>query len=242
MEKNERLTFLIEHLKRKGFEHTSLRVLLLLDHAFSLYFSSFLKSLKCKTLHAGRSKTTAIDVLKTYEDKIDMKRFILKEKREKTLLLLEKEEEENEEENLQEEEIQSQEMSDKMEMNDAFFNKQQEIDDFGLDMEENDNFHMDLSQNADNYNNFDHSNLPSQSDAEAKEDNIISTHIDKYVHIYEHLPPFPPSHTFRRTIVKDKPQITPESLKKRIEESLRAEKNLFKMVGVNGFVNFLYQQ
>lgn len=70
---------------------------------------------------------------------------------------------------------------------------------------------------------------------------IISTQIDKYVHIYEHLPPFPPSHTFRRTITKDHIEYTCENLKKRIEESLKAEKNLLKMMNISKYVNFLYQ-
>lgn len=70
----------------------------------------------------------------------------------------------------------------------------------------------------------------------------ISTQIEKYVHIYDHLPPFPPSHTFRKTIIKEQKVSSCDNLKKRMEESLRAEKNLFRMMEVNNFVNFLYQK
>ncbi|KRH91818.1 hypothetical protein M153_23473000584, partial [Pseudoloma neurophilia] len=116
------------------------------------------------------------------------------------------------------------------------------------DQETEKSFHMEHSSEKDEIkveNDYDRS-FENKSDqtlikSEESKKYLIATPIDKYVHIYEHLPSFPPSHTFRRTITKESVDYSCEKLKKRIEESLRAENNLFKMMRGRNFINFLYQ-
>lgn len=75
-------------------------------------------------------------------------------------------------------------------------------------------------------------------------DNGIASKIDKYIYIYEFMPNFPPTHTFKRSYIKEvKRNYKPEMLKIRLEQSMQAEKNLVKMMKLSKnlpkYVNFM---
>lgn len=75
----------------------------------------------------------------------------------------------------------------------------------------------------------------------------LSTYLERYIHIYEFMPNFPPTHTFRNTFCKNKEKENiPEQVKKRLEQSLKTEKNLFKIIKASGkmpkFINYLYSK
>ncbi|KAK6090827.1 hypothetical protein P3W45_000072 [Vairimorpha bombi] len=75
----------------------------------------------------------------------------------------------------------------------------------------------------------------------------LSTYLERYIHIYEFMPPFPPTHTFRQTYLKNKEKEDKSQLvKTRLEQSLRSEKNLLKLIKGSGslpsFINYLYKK
>lgn len=75
----------------------------------------------------------------------------------------------------------------------------------------------------------------------------LSTYLERYIHIYEFMPPFPPTHTFRQTYLKNKEKEDKSQLvKSRLEQSLRSERNLLKLIKGSGslpsFVNYLYKK
>lgn len=74
----------------------------------------------------------------------------------------------------------------------------------------------------------------------------LATRVEKYIHIYDFMPNFPPIHTFRMTAVKpmnSKYQST--KVKNRLEQSLSSEGNMVKLIKSSGtmpkFINFLYK-
>ncbi|CAD26035.1 hypothetical protein [Encephalitozoon cuniculi GB-M1] len=74
----------------------------------------------------------------------------------------------------------------------------------------------------------------------------LSSSIEKYIHIYDFMPSFPPTHAFRQTIVKASSKSSKSvNVKNRLEQSLRTEGNLLKLIKASGslppFVNFLYR-
>ncbi|ADM12613.1 uncharacterized protein Eint_111130 [Encephalitozoon intestinalis ATCC 50506] len=74
----------------------------------------------------------------------------------------------------------------------------------------------------------------------------LASSIEKYIHIYDFMPSFPPIHAFRQTIVKAGNKGSKSmNVKNRLEQSLRTEGNLLKLIKASGslppFVNFLYK-
>lgn len=74
----------------------------------------------------------------------------------------------------------------------------------------------------------------------------ITTKVEKYIHIYDFMPNFPPIHTFRMTSIRpanNKHQST--KVKNRLEQSLSSEGNMVKLIKSSGtmpkFINFLYK-
>lgn len=75
-------------------------------------------------------------------------------------------------------------------------------------------------------------------------DSLLGTTIDRYVHVYDFMPKFPPAHTFRKSFAKEsEEEEKSKNIKRRLEESLIAENNLVKMMDasndVPSFVNFM---
>lgn len=72
--------------------------------------------------------------------------------------------------------------------------------------------------------------------------NEIASKIDRYIHIYEFMPEFPPTHTFKRSYIRNakKHEIR---IKQRVEQNLLAERSVFQMVSMEGkmprYVNFM---
>lgn len=74
----------------------------------------------------------------------------------------------------------------------------------------------------------------------------ISSKVEKFIHIYDFMPSFPPIHTFRITMPKASDIKNQSSkVKHRLEQSLRSEGNMIKLVkssgSVPGFINYLYK-
>lgn len=61
--------------------------------------------------------------------------------------------------------------------------------------------------------------------------NEIASKIDRYIHIYEFMPEFPPTHTFKRSYAKNAKKHDIK-IKQRVEQNLLAERTVFKMVFV----------
>lgn len=75
----------------------------------------------------------------------------------------------------------------------------------------------------------------------------ISTKFEKFIHIYDFMPDFPPIHTFRQTILKTQISKNQSSkVKNRLEQSLRTEDNMIKLIKSSGsipkFINFMYRR
>jgi len=75
----------------------------------------------------------------------------------------------------------------------------------------------------------------------------LSTYLERYIHIYDFMPSFPPTHTFRQTYIKNKEkEDRSQKVKTRLEQSLRAEKNLLRLIKGSGslpsFVNYLHKK
>jgi len=74
----------------------------------------------------------------------------------------------------------------------------------------------------------------------------LSTRVEKFIHIYEFMPEFPPIHTFRMSLMKGSTVKNQSSkVKNRLEQSLRSEGNMVKLIKSSGsmpkFVNYLYK-
>lgn len=74
----------------------------------------------------------------------------------------------------------------------------------------------------------------------------ISTKFEKFIHIYDFMPDFPPIHTFRQTFTKNQISKNQSSkVKNRLEQSLKTEDNMIKLIKSSGsipkFVNFMYK-
>jgi len=74
----------------------------------------------------------------------------------------------------------------------------------------------------------------------------LSTHVEKFIHIYDFMPSFPPIHTFRMTALKSHSSKNQSSkVKNRLEQSLRSESNMIKLIKTNGsipgFINYMYR-
>lgn len=74
----------------------------------------------------------------------------------------------------------------------------------------------------------------------------LSTRVEKFIHIYEFMPNFPPIHTFRTTAVKNHNSKNQSSkVKNRLEQSLRSEGNMIKLIKSSGsipnFINYIYK-
>lgn len=75
----------------------------------------------------------------------------------------------------------------------------------------------------------------------------ISTRVEKFIHIYDFMPNFPPIHTFRLTTIKQPAMKNLSSkVKNRLEQSLKSEGNMIKLIkssgSLPGFVNYLYKK
>lgn len=298
-----RLRYLIEHIKKVGFTNTSQQTLLLMDHSITLFFSHVLQILKNETLHAGRGRTTVLDIIKckqfekqrswmisyvtqmrrkersyqnrkqyisrhipNYTDsdpdnnilmsKTHRKRFKPNENMAFGNNISNKQvfnENEHNQIDFDYAGVSERRISDSKGKRDTFnqtdhmfeqdehktHDEYHEMEnETGQDGIRN-KYNLDEGQREDD-EYFDWNQLSGIQNCKTQKDFMIASPIDKYVHIYEHLPPFPASHTFRRTIVKKPIDFTCSNLKKRIEQSLRAENNLFKMDRGKTFINFLY--
>lgn len=85
----------------------------------------------------------------------------------------------------------------------------------------------------------------SSAPPETRFDSPLASNIEKYIHIYEFMPDFPPVHAFRQTIVKPHSKSSRSvNVKNRLEQSLRSEDNLLRLIKASGslppFINFLY--
>ncbi|KAI5172477.1 hypothetical protein PAEPH01_1753 [Pancytospora epiphaga] len=74
----------------------------------------------------------------------------------------------------------------------------------------------------------------------------LSTRVEKFIHIYDFMPNFPPIHTFRLTLPKQVVQKNYSSrVKKRLEQSLKSEGNMIKLIkssgSLPGYINYLYK-
>lgn len=74
----------------------------------------------------------------------------------------------------------------------------------------------------------------------------LSTKVEKFIHIYDFMPSFPPIHTFRMTFLKSSSAKNQSSkVKNRLEQSLRSEGNMIKLIKSNGsipgFINYIYK-
>jgi len=75
----------------------------------------------------------------------------------------------------------------------------------------------------------------------------VSIRVEKFIHIYDHMPSFPPIHTFRMTIPKQNSGIGQSTkVKNRLEQSIKSENNLIKLITSSGslppFINYLYKE
>ena len=73
----------------------------------------------------------------------------------------------------------------------------------------------------------------------------ISHKNEKFIHIYEFMPDFPPIHTYRNTMIKENnTHVAINNIKDRMKQSIRSEKNMFKLFKVSGslppFINCIY--
>jgi hypothetical protein len=75
----------------------------------------------------------------------------------------------------------------------------------------------------------------------------LANTVERYIHIYDFMPTFPPTHTFKQTYLKlDTKENKSFSVKNRLEQSLRSEGNLLKLMksseSLPPFINYLYKR
>ncbi|TBU07293.1 putative subunit 8 of transcription factor IID [Hamiltosporidium magnivora] len=73
----------------------------------------------------------------------------------------------------------------------------------------------------------------------------ISCSAEKFIHIYDFMPDFPPVHTFKKSFLKEnRSEDKSEKVKQRIEQSLKTESSLLKIIacskGLPKRINFLF--
>ncbi|KAF7683495.1 hypothetical protein TCON_1295 [Astathelohania contejeani] len=81
-----------------------------------------------------------------------------------------------------------------------------------------------------------------------EENNFISSvasYGEKPLHIYDYMPVFPATHTFKHTFIKEKKKDDrPKNIKQRVDQSLNAETNLFKLLNASRdippYINFMF--
>lgn len=83
-----------------------------------------------------------------------------------------------------------------------------------------------------------------EEDVKIEFHNKLASVIDKYIHVYEFMPDFPPAHSFKKTFIKGSINSNfSEGHKKRLEQSAVAEANLYKMLHKSNkipqFANYL---
>ncbi|KAM0678112.1 hypothetical protein BDAP_001371 [Binucleata daphniae] len=62
-------------------------------------------------------------------------------------------------------------------------------------------------------------------------ENPIASNIDRFIHVYEFMPHFPPSHTFKRNYTKEIGKYRrPDGIKKKIEETVLVERSLIRIM------------
>ncbi|KAL6122649.1 hypothetical protein NUSPORA_00173 [Nucleospora cyclopteri] len=69
---------------------------------------------------------------------------------------------------------------------------------------------------------------------------------EKFIHIYDFMPDFPPTHTYRNTKITERTEnLESLNVKNRMDQSLKSEANMFKLFKSSGslppFINFLYK-
>ncbi|ELA40925.1 uncharacterized protein VICG_02014 [Vittaforma corneae ATCC 50505] len=74
----------------------------------------------------------------------------------------------------------------------------------------------------------------------------LSARVERFIHIYDFMPNFPPIHTFRMTSLKSSTLKNQSSkVKNRLEQSLRSEGSMVKLIKSSGsmpkFINYLYK-
>lgn len=74
----------------------------------------------------------------------------------------------------------------------------------------------------------------------------LSTRVEKFIHVYEFMPNFPPIHTFRISSVKNTAMKNQSSkVKNRLDQSLKSEGSMVKLIKSSGsmpkFINYLYK-
>ncbi|OQS55032.1 hypothetical protein EHP00_945 [Ecytonucleospora hepatopenaei] len=89
--------------------------------------------------------------------------------------------------------------------------------------------------------NYEHEVFPEQNEWKSS----ISHKNEKFIHIYEFMPDFPPIHTYRNTMIKENnTHVEINNIKDRMKQSIRSEKNMFKLFKVSGslppFINCIY--
>ena len=69
---------------------------------------------------------------------------------------------------------------------------------------------------------------------------------EKFIHIYDFMPEFPATHTYRNTpLPETRNYIESINIKNRIEQSIKSEKNMFRLFKTSGslppFINYIYK-
>lgn len=76
----------------------------------------------------------------------------------------------------------------------------------------------------------------------------IGVRVEKFVHIYDFMPVFPPAHTFKKSFPKESgdEEERGRNIKRRLEESLVGENNLVRMMDacneIPDYVNFMRER
>ncbi|RVD92357.1 abc-type multidrug transport atpase an [Tubulinosema ratisbonensis] len=94
---------------------------------------------------------------------------------------------------------------------------------------------------------FDYVDYPHETE-EKKENYVspISAQVEKFMYIYEFMPPFPSLHTFKETIIKEKrTRSRARDVKDRIEQRNKIIESLFVLAKASKkkkFINYLYDE
>lgn len=218
-------SFLIVHyLKRTGFKSVSKHALHLFYLSTMLSLKNYLRTLKSITLHSQRSKTTILDVLKLqtlFEEEFASLKAIHRIGR------MNRKEREDE---VSADELGSRAVNDNMGGGQA-----DNIRDTG--------YQTGNPVFIERFRSMKSSSIAEEID-QAVPCSLLGTNMDKYVHVYDFLPPFPPAHTFKKSFAKEsEKEEKSKNIKRRLEESLVAENNLVRMMDANkeipSVVNFM---